>query len=885
MRKYLLGSSLVTTAMLSSVAWSQESTSTAFELEEITVTATKRETDLQKTAMSVTALKGDELRTAAKNNLSQILEGVAGLETAGAGSGQGSQFFIRGVGFVPAFGQDAAVTTSVNGVFLQQAQSSRASFYDLDRVEVSRGPQSTLQGRNALGGSISLVSAEPKLEYEASGTINVGNYGLLGNQGMINFPLSDILAVRASFSSEKRDGYLINGQNDSDVVGGRVRTLFKPNDDIKLIVTADYSKQKGKGAGFSNTGLVIPSQLAANGFGLGKMCTPSLTPNSSGVYAPSDCLGIVTLYPAGSPAATPAGTVSGTTAAFSSLADVPNEYWNPNPAEPQERDFRTVSYTMDLTWDLGFGSLYFQPTYLRTDYKVDIMNFNLLTYVTRLQQAVGSGNLNPYAYAAGLSNSNGKEESWQKQSTYELRLSSSEDSKLKWLGGLYYFMNKQATNVSMGSSLYCVPVTVGTTPPFCNTSTPPSVPTSPTAYSVQLPAFDATLYPEVGHRWTRDYAGYAQVTYPIVDKLRVTGSARWTQETKWRNTAIGNQVLPSGQVINAGFTYLYDNGVAGTTATGNTVGYPVLERKTTWNHIDYRGVVEYDITPESMVYGSISTGFRGGSFMNLPTDGLSAGFKNYYDPEYLTSYEVGMRNEFFDRTVRANFSAFYYDYTDYQYSYAALGVFDNATAPGLYDPATVKRNIDPDFTFNYTANAAKATSYGGELETSWVVTERDQLGLNVSYTHGRFGDVSLPGAATATVAAAAASLKDAPLPRSPEWSVSPSYKHRFDLGSRGGITFGADANYKSKIYFLLTGDVALRELYTQEAVTKYNSSLAFDSADGKWNVTTYVRNLTNEASLENLTTTALTLTSNVPTSISYSVAEPRTYGATITAKF
>lgn len=877
MHKFLIGSSLVTTAMFASGAWGQ-STSAAFELEEITVTATKRETDLQKTAMSVTALKGEELQKSGKSNLSQILEGVAGLETAGAGSGQGSQFFIRGVGFVPAFGQDAAVTTSINGVFLQQAQSSRASFYDLDRVEVSRGPQSTLQGRNALGGSINIVSAEPKLDYEASGTLNVGNYGLLGSQGMINFPLSDITAVRASFSAEKRNGYLSNGANDSDVVGGRARGLFQPNDAFKLILTADYSRQKGKGAGFSNTGLVTPAGLAANGFSLGRICTPSLVPATNGTYAASDCLGVVTLYPAGSPAATPAGTVSGTTAAFNSLPMTPDEYWTPNPAEPQQRNFETVSYTMDLTWDLGFGSLYFQPTYLRTDYKIDIMNFNLLNYVTRLQQAAAVSHVNPYGYAAGLASTNGKEESYQRQTTYEVRLSSPEESTLKWLGGLYYFMNRQATNVSNASNYYCV-----TTPTASCSTTIPAVP-SATSYSVQAPAFDATLYPEVGHRWTRDYAAYAQVTYPILDALRLTGSARWTQETKWRNTAIGNQVLPSGQVINAGFTYLYDNGVAGTTTAGNSIGYPVLERETTWDHIDYRAVLEYDINPDSMVYVSASTGFRGGAFMNLPTDGLSPGFKNYYDPEYLLSYEVGMRNEFFDRKVRTNLSAFYYDYTDYQYSYAALGVFDNATAPGLYDPAVVKRNVDPDFTFNYTANAAKATSYGGELETSWVVTDNDQLGLNVSYTHGRFGNVSLPGA-TSAAAAAAASLKDAPLPRSPEWSVSPSYKHRFDIGSRGSITAAVDANYKSKIYFLLTGDTALRELYTQEAVTKYNSSVSFDAMDGKWNVTAYVRNLTNEASLENLTTANLTLTSNVPTTINYSMAEPRTFGLTMTAKF
>lgn len=863
-------------AIMGGVATAAQPAADGYELQEITVTATKRETDLQKTAMSVTAIEGEQLRTTGKTSLTEILEGVPNLEAAGAGSGQGSQFYIRGVGFVPAFGQDAAVTTSVNGVFLQQAQSSRATFYDLERVEVSRGPLSTLQGRNALGGAVNIISAEPKLEYEASGSIGVGNYQQVTTQGMLNVPVGKSAAVRASFTTEQRDGYLSNGADDSNVVGGRVRGLYKPNDDFKLIISADYSKQGGKGAGFSNTGLVLPSAIAQTGFSVGRICTPSLRADTAGNFAPSDCLGVLTLFPTGSPPATPAGTVSGTSATFQALSLAPDSYWSSNPDEPQRREFKTLAFSGDLTWNLGWGSLYFQPTFFRSDYRINIENLNLLTYATRLQQAATVGNPNRYAYAANLALVNGKEESEQKQQTYELRLSSPESSKLQWMGGLYYFRNDQAVNVSNATNLYCA------TPTAVCSTTVPNLPTA-TAVAVNVPAFDASLYPQVGHRWTRNYAAYAQLTWPIRDSLRVTGSARWTQETKWRNTAIGNFVLPSGQTINAGFTYLYDNAIAGTTTAGNSIGFPVLEREAKWDHVDYRAALEYDLRPDSMVYATISTGFRGGAFLNLPTSGLSPGFKNYYDPEYLTSYEIGTRNDFFDRKLRLNATLYYYDYTDYQYQYAAFGVFDPVAAPALYD-ATLRRAIDPDFTFNYTANAAKATSLGGELETSWIITPRDQFDLNVAYTHGRFGDVVLPGA-TAAAAAAGASLKNVPLPRSPEWSWSPGYRHRFTLGTRGNLTFAADASYKSKIYFLLTGDAALRELYTQEAVTKYNSSLSFDSAGGMWNVTAFVRNITDESTLTFLTTGALNLTSNVPTSINYIVAEPRTFGLTMSAKF
>lgn len=869
MRNYVLGSSLVTTALLSSVAWAQ-STTAAFELEEITVTATKRETDLQKTAMSVTAITGDSVRKTGRSSLEQILDGVAGLEMQANGGGQGNQFYIRGVGAVPTFGQDAAVTTSINGVFQQQAQNSRAAMYDLGRIEVSRGPQSTLQGRNALGGAVNIVSAEPILNYEGSGTFGVGNYGLLSSQGMLNLPVTDTVAVRAAFSSEKRDGYMSNGTADSDVAGGRVRALYQPSDDFKVVLTADYNKQSGAGASASNTGIIIPNAFAASGFSMGRYCTPSLS--SVGTYPASNCAGLLTL--------SSTGTVTGVNAvAYNNLPVVSDRYWTANPEQPQQRNFKSIAYSMDLNWNLGWANLYFQPTYMRTDYKVDTQSFNILTYATRLQQAISAPvpNVNPYAYAATAASTNGKEQSYQRQSTYELRLTSPEDadSAVKWLGGVYYFKNRQATNVSMGSNLYC-------NGSVCST-TAPNQPSS-AYYAVGVPAFDAILdHPLVPLRFTKDYAAYAGITYSVTEALRLTASARYTEETKWRNAAIGNAVLPSGQVLNTGFTYRANDGVAGTT-TGAQIGYGVDETKATWSNLDYRGVIEYDITSDSMVYGSISTGFKGGSFMQLPVKGLSPGFRNYYDPEYLTAYEVGFRNELFDRTLRANLSAFYYDYTDYQYQYAASGVFDPVAAPALYDPVQL-RPIDPDYTFNYTANASDVTSYGGELELNWVATDRDQVGLNVSYTHGRFGNTTLPGG-TASSVATAASLKGVPLPSSPEWSVAPSYKHRFDLGQRGSVTAAVDANYKSKMYLVLTGNQAIRDLFSQESVTKYNTSLSYDAIDGNWNVTAYVRNLTDEATL---TTAAGTGTfnpaSSVPTTLGFNVSEPRTFGLTITASF
>lgn len=170
-------------------------------LEEVIVTAQRREESLQKTPISITAISGADLLAREVTSIDSALRDVPGVVIQGNANGGG--VYIRGIGS----GQDSAiggpaVNLNFDGIYQQQPELPMASIYDLERVEVLRGPQGTLYGRNATAGSINIITANPQDHFEAAGTVGLGNYNLLHTEGMVNVPLNDAIAVRAAMSSQ-----------------------------------------------------------------------------------------------------------------------------------------------------------------------------------------------------------------------------------------------------------------------------------------------------------------------------------------------------------------------------------------------------------------------------------------------------------------------------------------------------------------------------------------------------------------------------------------------------------------------------------------------------------------------------------------------------------
>jgi iron complex outermembrane receptor protein len=227
-----------------------ESTSdtAASGLEEVIVTAARREESTQKSALSIQAISHDELSRAGvtkPEDLNAIAPGVQ----IGSG-GNFPQVYIRGVGnYATNTYAEGAVAMNLDGVYMARPWSSRGAFFDLERVEVLKGPQGTLYGRNASGGAINLISARPTQEAGGYFEGEVGNYSLYRATGAYNIPVSGTFALRAAGQIIRRHGYLSDGYSDERSEAARLHALWKPLDDVSVLLTGGYQHIGGNGEG------------------------------------------------------------------------------------------------------------------------------------------------------------------------------------------------------------------------------------------------------------------------------------------------------------------------------------------------------------------------------------------------------------------------------------------------------------------------------------------------------------------------------------------------------------------------------------------------------------------------------------------------------------
>lgn len=216
-----------------------------FMLEEITVTAQKREENLQKVPISMNVLYSDDIQELGKNDLNEILSTVSGAIIQKTDDSLG--ITIRGVGNVTSGSGQPGVAINIDGV-TSNRQDSGTGLFDLERIEILYGPQSTLYATNSPGGVVNVVTASPKLDgYYGSASLELGNYDLLHTAGMVNIPFNETVAVRASFTSSVHDGFLTNGGEDEDSKSGRVRILYQPNERFSALLTGELYRDQGLG--------------------------------------------------------------------------------------------------------------------------------------------------------------------------------------------------------------------------------------------------------------------------------------------------------------------------------------------------------------------------------------------------------------------------------------------------------------------------------------------------------------------------------------------------------------------------------------------------------------------------------------------------------------
>ena len=345
-------------------------------LAEIVVTAQRREESSQRAAIAISTITGDDIANA---NVSRPggLTGLVPALQATDDTGPYSIFYVRGVGNYSANAlSDPALLFNFDGVTVSRAGTS-GFFYDLERVEVLKGPQGTLYGRNATGGAINVISKAPVLgEFGGDASVEFGNYSSQREDVALNLPVGDIMAFRIAAFHVRHDGYMDDGTESQNDTGTRVSFLMVPSDTVKVKIVADYFHQGGDQAGGTITGV---TSAFTNG--------PTFSPSDRlGFFSPQ-----VEAY-----LQTQTDFLNG--AKFVPFQNVNSE----------DNRFSGISATID--WTTPVGTVTVVPAY--RDSKLDYSSF-----------------------ATGVLLA---EQSHEKETTFEARLASPSDQAFRYIAGLYY---------------------------------------------------------------------------------------------------------------------------------------------------------------------------------------------------------------------------------------------------------------------------------------------------------------------------------------------------------------------------------------------------------------------------------------------------------------
>lgn len=395
MRALLLVTSALAIIGVPSAALAQDAAAAAESEEglgEIVVTAQRREESLQKAAVALTAVTGDDL----------IKSGIT--ETANLGrlvpslviqpTGATTSFFLRGVGTNSqnSFAENA-VAFNFNGIYVGRPTAPAGVFYDLERVEVVKGPQGTLYGRNATGGAINVIPKKPKLgAFSGESLFEYGNYDSKKANLALNIPLGQTVALRLAGQIVDRKGFISDGYDDDKGEAIRASLLIEPSDRWSMTLVADYYNQHGKGPGavlLPEARYTVPS-LEDRVSISDPRARAAIRQLASGIFAPPFCGGLGNFVNSGCIA------LAGTDGFL-------------------DNKFTGVSAT--VVGDMGFGTLTVIPAYRRSD-------VNVLTYVPGF-----AGTIRDVA----------------DQTSLEVRLASNGEKRLRYVLGGFYFGENQAT--------------------------------------------------------------------------------------------------------------------------------------------------------------------------------------------------------------------------------------------------------------------------------------------------------------------------------------------------------------------------------------------------------------------------------------------------------
>lgn len=824
--------SILWCCVLAASSWSSAGlTDGSFQLEEVVVTAQRKSETLQDAAIAIDASTGDTLNRLGISNANGLSK-ISPSLTVVNGGGSSNVFFVRGVGnFAVNAYTDAALAFNVDGVFMGRPTATTASFLDVDRVEVLKGPQGTLYGRNATAGAINVLPNKPQLDEQSFAvSAGVGNYGAREIELMANLPLSDQWAARVSGRQVSNDGYNDDGTADTDDKAFRVQLAGSLSERVDVRVSLDHSTTEGHGPG--------PTFLGTYDFPLA-----GVSDNANNVPG-------YNFTPA------PGEVSSAHSGAFTHAAQDYYASLQTTPAftgtEPMVRSYIDNSFT-------GVAA----------EINVHFDNAELVVI-----PAWRKGDLDVLFNVPGFRGAYNQED--HEQTSLEARLSTSTGA-IDWIGGLFYF-DESVDGLASYNQL--------------------------SLQSTQT----------IDQSDTESKAAFLRGTWNVSDQLRVVGALRLTQDKKdfdGRADVILNlcirdlPVFPGGPeipncdgapVIPVGTTV--ENTLAQLNAADLPFGAPgigsgpvpfgqvpllpgvpgspaanllminptVIHSTLDTEELTYRLAVEYDITPDSLLYVSFETGYRSGGF------GFALGNESF-EPEFLDAWTIGSKNRFFDDRLQLNAELFFWDYKDQQASHFGIDATGN--------------------TAFFTENIGSSSIQGIEVDVRYALTESTVLSANVQYLDNEIDeftyDQKTPAPEVAVVTGCESTLTEViddegywrvdcsgqEGRNSPEMTINVGLQQSYDLGGMR-LTANLDARYRDERWVGFDFTPPQRA----DSVTTIDASLRLSAADESWSLMAYGRNLTDKEIKSS--TQVFGAVSNL---VSTLYEPPRTYGVRLDYRF
>lgn len=671
------------------------------EIQSVSVSANRRLEDQQKVNVSVTGLSNQALAERNLSDVSQLDTVVPGF-TFGR-SGADARPALRGVRTENvAVNADTTIGYFVDGIYKSRAQQAMMGFVDVSRVEVMRGPQGTLFGRNTFGGTVALTTNAPELKSnETTASLLVGNYGKVRGEGIFNLPLGETAALRLVAVKDKSDPWIKNdfntaaGMFDQDMRYFRASLLFKPTKDLEAVFRADSTTQGGNGGsafGYKMAGTYLHTPSCQQLF---NATLTIINPRGGNRDAVNDCT-----------RTQGAGAGTGANAAGTGV-DLGIPIYKAGNAYVVDNDYRTFldlsdrNMSLDLSYQLPGATLKSITGY------ADFV-------ATRTSDSDFSASTIALDYQATAA----------KTFSQEFQILSNGKGPLGYVAGVYLFRDELR----------------GT---FINQQLPRSIRSSAIGAPLSLAQNGGGFYdnqmPETDSR-----AVYGQLNYKLSPALTLTAGARHTRDIKAFKFANANAVLPlnaagapDGNLISLS-TVLPPNSAYGAAGVSNCLdganrpGFNCLPGTNTATGATYsdatfskstgRLALDYELNKDQLVYLTVSNGFRSGGF----NSGQALQSARTFKPEEVVAMEVGSKNRFLGNTLQLNLAAFNNDYTNLQ-EQRQIPV-GNTTISAIF-------------------NAAKAKAKGLEAELEWRASRATTVGgtlslLDAKYTS--FPDVALP---------------------------------------------------------------------------------------------------------------------------------------------